>query len=95
MQILNMEEVGGSQTLSNKLGWTELLSCLVCGSHKHVFERRAKLGPQFIEREKKQQTDKETRRSFSSICLCTHTILGTHFQAQTDKLMNVNTQMCT
>lgn len=34
---------------SNKTGLTELLSCLVCGSHKHVFERRAKLGPQLIE----------------------------------------------
>lgn len=30
--------------------------------------------------------DDRERRSFSSICLYTHTILGTHFQAQTDGL---------
>lgn len=35
------------------------------------------------------------RRHFSSICLFKHTILGTHFQAQTDGLMNVNTRVCT
>lgn len=41
-------------------------------------------------RDRRRDSERE-RCSFSSICLYTHTILGTHFQAQTDGLMNVNT----
>lgn len=61
-----------------------------------VFEQ---LGPTVSETKKKEKDrrrDRERkRRRFSSICLYKHTILGTHFQAQTDGLVNVNTQKCT
>lgn len=54
---------------------------------------RKKLGLQFISARKRKYRQRQ-RCSFSSVYLYKHTILGTHFQAQTDGLMNVNTQMC-
>lgn len=57
------------------------------------------LGPPWVRKEEKKKDRRRDgerkRRRFSSICLYKHTIPGTHFQAQTDGLMNVNTQKCT
>lgn len=41
-----------------------------------------------------RQRDGERDRGFSSICLCSHSILGTHSKTQTHRLTNVNTHNC-
>ena len=80
-----------TETLSNKTRWT--VSSLVCGRHEHVFEHRAKLGPQIIEWERKRQRMRETQlliHLFIYTYYSGHAVPGTNRRADECKHTSVH-----